>query len=222
MFDLDGTLVDSLDDIVAATNFVRHDFDGRAPLDRETVQRYIGYGAVYLLENALPIGTDTPDLPAPPPTPEDIQRGLALFKKFYAQHGLNYTRPYAGIADMLDAIADTPITTAILSNKPHAAVELVVDAIFTDRNFTAVFGQREGIPPKPDPEAALSIAREINIPAPRWIYIGDSEVDVQTGRAAGMYTVAVTWGFRDRQTLAEQKPDAIIDHPRDLLPILGL
>ena len=148
---------------------------------------------------------------------EAVTRGMALFRAYYAEHWRETTRPYPGIADLLDALTARHLTLAVLSNKPDAATQEVMSHTFARWRFDAVRGHRDGAPLKPDPAAALDIAAELDIAPDRWLYVGDTDVDMRTGTGAGMFAVGVTWGFRDEAELRESGARAIIADPAALL-----
>lgn len=205
MFDLDGTLADTLRDIAEAANHALTRL-GRPtfPLDR---YRYLaGQGLQSLVTDAL--GPDHRDL---------IPRGIELFKSYYAVHSLDHTAPYPGMPALLDALASRRVPMAVLSNKPDAATRDVVARVFGKWSFKAVRGHREGEPLKPDPHGAIAIARELAIPPERWLYVGDTRVDMLTANAAGMHAVGVTWGFRDEPELRASGAREIIARPEELL-----
>ena len=208
MFDLDGTLADTLRDIAAAGNHALTSM-GRSPLDLPRYRQFVGWGIHYLIEHAL--ATDDPD---------EIDRGVALSRGYYAAHGEVHTRLYPGIAELLDGLTERGIPLAVFSNKPDPATRQVVDHLLSPWRFADVRGAREGVPLKPDPTVALDLARQIGVPAADWIYVGDSEVDMETASAAGMFGVGVLWGFREEPELRRSGAKAIIRRPTELLSLL--
>lgn len=207
MFDLDGTLADSLADIAAAGNHML------SKLRRPTIEtfrfRYLaGQGVSYLVANALE--TDEPKL---------LEEGTRLFRDHYARHRHCHTRPYDGITQLLSVLADRPIKTAVLSNKPHQNTLPLVETLFAPWPFELVRGHQPPVPLKPDPTSALAIARDLSIEPRHWAYLGDTRVDMETAVAAGMFAVGATWGFRDEPELRDAGADAIIHHPTQLLEL---
>lgn len=211
LFDLDGTLLDTLDDIANAAN---------AALAREAMpthpaasyRQFIGDGVAMLFRRALPPDRDHPDA--------RIERCVAHFHATYATAWNVATQPYPGIADLLDALAARHLPLAILSNKPDEFTQLCAHAHLDRWAWAAVVGQRDGIPRKPDPTSALRIARDLGLPPAEIVYVGDSSVDMRTARAAGMPAIGVSWGFRSVAELQATGASAIIDQPAELLPHL--
>jgi len=211
MFDLDGTLADTLADILAGTNHTLSEL-GRPTIDVDRCRQLVGKGAEFLVSGALG-----------PRAANNVAKGLKLFRAYYAEHGLDYVRAYKGIPQLLDQLAQRRITMAILSNKPEPAVHQVVSHLFGENHFRLARGQRfePGAPPlKPHPGGAIAIADEIGIPPDRWLYVGDTQVDMQTANAAGMFAVGVLWGFRDEAELREGGAGVIIRKPLELMKLI--
>ncbi len=202
IFDLDGTLVDSLDDIAAALGGALGDA-GLAQPPIELVRGWIGDGAHSLVRRAVDGRAD-------------VDAVLASFRERYRAQPIVRTRLYDGMAAALDVLAAPGRSFAVLSNKPHDLTRTIADRLLGAWPFAAVFGQRPGLPLKPDPTVALIAAGELGVPPARCAFVGDSGIDVETGAAAGMRTIAVSWGFRDRAELEAAHPDAIADRPEDL------
>ncbi len=209
MFDLDGTLLDTLADIAAAGNHVLTQL-GRSPLRVDKYRFLAGQGAPWLIQNAL--GVEREHL---------WDRALALFKSYQLEHGLDQTRPYPGVEELLDELSGGGVRMAVLSNKPDAAAQLAVSRCLSRWRFDVVLGHRDGAAAKPDPGGALRIAEELSIEPRRWLYLGDTRVDMQTATAAGMYAVGALWGFRDETELRESGARALLKHPCELPPLLG-
>ena len=205
LFDLDGTLVDSLPDIGHALNLVlgRRGFP---PHELEAYKFMVGDGSETLVRRALP--PDHRDQ-------ETAAAVLAGFTSVYRAACTQRTRPYDGIKDMIAGLAGRGLTLAVLSNKPQALTALVAGHFFPERPFRVVFGAREGVPVKPDPQAALEIAQMLGLAPADFLYLGDTSVDMRTARAAGMYGAGVSWGFRPREELIEHGARVIIDHPQE-------
>jgi phosphoglycolate phosphatase len=185
LFDLDGTLLDSLHDIGAAMNhaLATHGLPVHPLAD---YRRFVGEGVRVLVSRAVP--QDREDCHAPV---------MASYKAFYAEHLLDHTRPFPGVHEVLARLQGEGVKLAVLSNKPDAATRRLVEALLPDVRFGAVYGERAGVPRKPDPTAALGIAAELGVEPGDCAFIGDTAVDMDTARACGMYGVGVTWGFRD-------------------------
>ena len=208
MFDLDGTLADTLRDIAEAGNHaMRH--VGRPTFDVDRYRTLAGQGLARLIEDALG-----------PEHRHRFDEAYDAFAAFYAEHRFDHCRPYDGVAALLDTLVERGVTMAVMSNKPDEATVDMVSRVFGRWRFAAVRGHREGYPVKPNPKAPLEIASELEIPPQRWAYVGDTDVDMQTGRAAGFFTVGVTWGFRSVDELRRAGAEAIIDRPDQLLPLL--
>lgn len=189
LFDLDGTLLDSLHDIGAAMNHALA-AQGLPPHPLADYRRFVGEGVRVLVSRAVPAGHDALHAPV-----------LAAYKAFYAEHQLDHTRPYPGVAELLARLRREGVKLAVLSNKPDADTKRLVEALLPDVRFGAVYGERAGVPRKPDPTSALAVAAELGVAPGDCAFIGDTAVDMDTARAAGMYGVGVTWGFRDAEEL---------------------
>jgi phosphoglycolate phosphatase len=207
LFDLDGTLLDTLADLGNAVNRV---LAARGlpthPLD--AYRYFVGEGARLLVTRALPENRRD----AAP-----IAACLAGFQADYDQNWQVETRPYPGVADMLDALSARGLKLAVLSNKPHDFTQRCVRELLPRWTFDPVFGLRETVPRKPDPAGAIEIAARLNIPPANFLYLGDTATDMQTARAAGMFPVGALWGFRSAQELAESGAEVLLEEPEGLL-----
>jgi len=206
IFDLDGTLVDSLGDIAAAMNrtlaargFPTH------PL--EAYRTFIGEGVRKLAERALPPGALS-----------EVTSLVDSYQADYAEHLLESSAPYPGIPELLQALESHGVPMTVLSNKPDAPTRQLVEAFFGGSRFRAVSGERPGVPRKPDPTAALELARAMDVAAADVSFIGDTLVDVSCARAAGMRPLGVLWGFRAEEVAASGV--TTVRHPEELLPLL--
>jgi phosphoglycolate phosphatase len=209
IFDLDGTLVDSLPGIANSLNRALEGL--RLPLhSRQAVRGFIGDGARVLVSRAAPQGAGEPLI-------EELERA---FKTDYALTWPQGTAAYPGVAELLTELQQRGIPLAVLSNKPHAFTTAMVNELFAEVPFAAVLGQRPGIPHKPAPAGAFEIAAMLGLPAQASMMIGDSTMDIETARRSGMLAVAVSWGYHDRQALLAALPDALIDTPEELLLLL--
>ncbi len=206
IFDLDGTLIDSLEDIADATNNTLAAF-GMPVHPVDAYRHFVGNGVQVLLERALP-----KDHSGPPP-----DRFVESFKQLYRRHLNVKTRPYAGIDEVLRRLTDQGITLAILSNKPDEFTKVCASRFFPDIAFSVIYGLRDGVPRKPDPRSALEIAAVVGVLPEQCVFVGDSSVDMATGRAAGMCCIGVSWGFREPAELAAAGADLVIDHPHELV-----
>jgi phosphoglycolate phosphatase len=201
VFDLDGTLIDSLRDIADAANASLKDL-GFPIHPLESYRQFVGDGVRVLFERALPAADRLPEL---------VTDCAAGFARHYAQGWNRHTRLYPGIGEMLDEISRRGIRLAVLSNKPHPFLPAW--------NFEVVAGQKDGIPKKPDPAGAWAVARELDLDPKRLAYVGDSSVDMQTARNAGLDPIGVSWGFRSREELWQHGARVVIDDPRQLLDL---
>lgn len=209
MFDLDGTLADTLADIAAAGNTMLESFQ-RPPRPVADYRYLAGQGVEYLVEHALGGSVDA----------ATIAEGVAVIKAFYAEHEHERTRAFPGIAELLDALTDRGVTLAVLTNKPQDPAEELVKRLLGGWSFATVRGALPDGPLKPDPAGALAIVDALAIPAARWVYVGDTRVDMETGKRAGFFTVGVTWGFRDEAELLAHGADAIVHEPTRILGLL--
>ncbi len=210
IFDLDGTLLDTLDAIAAAANHVLEQ-RGRPARPAKVYLPHVGYGLNHLLEKTL----ETTD-------PAELAAAREMFTEFYAANEGPLTRVYPGIAHSLEALRAASVRLGVLSNKPEAATARNVTACLPHIRFDLVRGQREGAAVKPDPESALDMARQWGLTPSSVMLVGDSEVDIQTARRAGMVPIGVSWGFRSPALLREQGAQRVIDHPEELLELLEL
>lgn len=208
LFDLDGTLVDSLQDIADSMNAVLHQ-QGHPVHPVEAYAVFVGDGMKQLAARALP-----------PELREDSQTLSACVKDMKQEYSSRWSRhsaPYPGISEMLDALTSREIRMGILSNKPEAFTREMVTHFFPEIPFTTVRGAREGVPVKPDPTAPRDIVKEWRCSPDSVVYVGDTNTDMETGRAAGFRTIGVSWGFRDREELSAAGAHRVIDRPSELL-----
>lgn len=205
IFDLDGTLVDSLRGIATSLNhaLAASDLPIHPP---ESVRGFIGNGARILIQRAAPADADEALL-------HTVEQA---FKSHYDLTWPDGTSVYDGIDDLLVTLQQRGHPLAVLSNKPHPFTEAIVSKMFPTVRFAAVLGQRCGIPHKPDPAGALEIAASLHLPPELCVIIGDSTMDLETARNAGMHTVAVTWGFHDRDRLVAAGANVMVDTPEEL------
>jgi len=209
LFDLDGTLADTLGDLAHATNRALGQL-GCPAHPVEAYRRMVGDGVKQLLARALP--RDKQDL---------VDQAVRLMREHYDKHCFDLTRLYPGIPELVAALRGRGLTLAVLSNKPDDFTRRMIDRYFVPSPFAIARGQRPGVPLKPDPTAARNIAEELGIPPARWVYLGDTNTDMRTARGAGMDPVGVLWGFRDREELVESGAREIIEQPGELLALLG-
>ncbi len=207
IFDLDGTLLNTIGDLAKACEVVLQ----RRQLPQHTFEEYcsfVGNGIMRLVERALPEELRTPEFVA------EVRRD---FVEYYTAHIDTLTRPYEGITELLGELSRRGIRVAVASNKFQAGTEKLVGLFFPDTEFAAVLGQREGVALKPDPQIVDDILSLTGVERDKVLYVGDSGVDMQTARAAGVRSVGVSWGFRSREELVENHADHIADHPAEIL-----
>ncbi len=207
LFDLDGTLLDTIDDLADSMNAVLKKFG----FPRHEVREYkyfVGDGMDVLVRRALPESCRDEEV---------VSRCIQAMKEEYPMHWADKTRPYSGIPELLDAFAGAGIKLSILSNKPHAPTTFVVSTMLAKWKFEKVIGVKEGIPRKPDPAAAIGIANNLGILPRDFIYIGDTDTDMKTAVAAEMFPVGALWGFRTGEELINAGARILVKNPADLL-----
>ncbi len=208
IFDLDGTLLDTLADIVISANtvLVEHGFE---PHDYDNYKNFIGNGAHVLIQKAT--GSEDPDI---------VDEVLADYLTYYNEHSTDKTTPYEGVMEVLKACQEKSIPISIVSNKPHASTVKAVKHYFSDVEFFAIEGQSEGVPTKPDPTKVLRILNDLKVLPEEALFIGDSNVDMMTGQNAKVPTIGCCYGFRGRRELEEAKADMLVESPIEILNYL--
>lgn len=214
IFDLDGTLIDSRLDLVHSVNAaLRH--IGRADLPDDVIASYVGDGAPILIQRAL--GGEAVDDAV-------LRQGLQFFLSYYREHKLDHTTVYDGVKQALAAVQGAlngvPRRMAVLSNKPVVPSRAIVEALGLGSFFSQIYGGNSFATKKPDPEGARKLLEENGVPPEQAVIVGDSHVDVETGRNAGLWTVGVNYGFAPH-TLQEQPPDVLIDTPQELVEVFA-
>lgn len=210
IFDLDGTLLNTIDDLAGSMNKVLE--ENNFPTHPTSSYLYfIGNGAKSLVERALPENMRTPVL---------LEKYLNRYRDIYRKNWNIKTKPYNDVESMLTSIQNLNIPMAVLSNKPHSDVLKCIDYYFDPKTFLEVSGQKDNIPHKPAPDGAFNIADTLKVKTDTTIFVGDSSVDMKTAKAAGMIAVGVSWGFRTTKELSENGADHIIDNPHELLTLL--
>ena len=205
IFDLDGTLLDTLQDLTNAVNYAMRQMNcPERTLDE--VRRFIGDGMRKLIERSAPKNTDA----------EQIEKTLEFFKAYYSGHLADFTKPYDGIENVIDTLKSQGKKLAVVSNKADEAAKAVVKEYFGD-SFDIVVGQNDGIPAKPSPESVNCVIKTLNADRSECIYIGDSDVDVLTAHNAGLKCIGVTWGNRGRQELVDSGAEYIAEHPFEII-----
>ena len=207
IFDLDGTLLDTLADLAAAANRML-DSNGYPTHPIDAFRHFVGDGAKMLVHRILPQAVRSK---------ETEKRCLISFLDDYRQHWHDRTCPYPGIVDMLDALTTRHIRLAVLSNKPHDMTVHCIEHFFSQWAFDSILGQRPDVPKKPDPAGAMETARCMDLPPSTYIFVGDTSIDMKTARAAGMFAMGVRWGFRPADELQSGGAHILIDRPLDMI-----
>ena len=207
LFDLDGTLLDTLTDLSNAVNYALRSH-GLPERSRMEVRQFLGNGIRNLVKAAVP------------PTLEEsaFEAVFSTFRQYYMEHCLDFTQPYPGIMDTLQALHERGISMAIISNKLQPAVTELNNRFFSQYINIAV-GESDTVRRKPNPDAVLCALKALDNDKAMALYVGDSEVDVETARRAGLRCACVTWGFRDEDQLRPLAPDFLIHQPEELLQI---
>jgi len=209
IFDLDGTLLDTIDDISDSMNHVLG-LHGYLPHTIAEYKLFVGDGAANLVKRSVR-GTGAAD--------DMLLRLETEYRAEYLKRQANKTKPYDGIPELLSALTDRGVQKAVLSNKPHDSTEKVIAHYFPDVVFQAIIGQRQGRPIKPDPGGALEILGILNVNKADVLYVGDTGTDMLTAKAAGLKAVGVLWGFREKDEMIRHGADTCVEHPMDILTL---
>lgn len=212
IFDLDGTLLNSLPDIANSVNAVLDEF--KLPTHSfESIQKMVGNGYRILLQRAVP---------------EAVYEDTVLFnqiekrgREFYEQKTCVHSEVYEGIYPLLDFLKQERIQICMNTNKPHNLIQPILDFYFAEHPFPYALGQVNGEPIKPDPSMAKRILAELSMSKEQVLFVGDSPVDVQTAKNAGLQSIAVSWGFSSKEELVQAKPDFLINHPQEIKQIIA-
>lgn len=212
IFDLDGTLLDTLEAISYTTNLTIGTI-GMKPVEKEHFKVLVGDGAGKLIERVLKEGGD-----------EELKHYdemLDLYIKNFALYSTYEVHPYDGIVELLAALKDMGLKIAVFSNKPHLRAIENVESVFGEGYFDHIQGEKTGINPKPDPTGAYEVLKSLGLIKEECLYIGDTNTDMMTGRNAGFDTVGVTWGFREEAELRSYDPAYIVHHPLEIIDIVS-
>ena len=205
IFDLDGTLLNTLEDLTDSVNYALGKF-GYPLRTIDEIRRFVGNGVKVLMNLAVPNGTSV----------EETDKCLELYRKHYSENMQNKTRPYDGISEMLKNLKEMGIKLAVVSNKYDSAVKALCNDYF--REFIEIaIGESQDVAKKPAPDSVFAALKVLGSKKEESLYVGDSDVDVHTAQNAGIKCVGVTWGFRNRDILKAESADYIIDKPEDLL-----
>lgn len=208
IFDLDGTLTNTLESMTYSVNLTLKEM-GLPKITKEQCRMFVGNGARVLMEKALEASGDA--------NASRIEEGMEIYGRIFDQNCTYHVTPYDGIPEMLKALKEKKIHLAVLSNKPDRQTVKVVREIFGEEVFDYAQGQKEGIRRKPEPDGVWYLMEQMHVSKEECLYIGDSEVDAATGKNAGLKTIGVLWGFRDRETLETAGADHLIERPDELL-----
>lgn len=208
IFDLDGTILDTLEDLKNSVNFALSK-NGLPVRTIDEIRTFVGNGIRLLMERAVPENTDS----------SVVDRCFEDFKAHYKEHSADNTKPYEGIIALLDELKSKGVKLAVVSNKADFAVQTLVEKYFQGL-FDFAVGEREGIRRKPCPDSVNEAIKVLDASPDEVVYVGDSEVDIETSRNAGVKCVAVTWGFRDKCVLESLSPEYIIDKPSQLMVLI--
>lgn len=207
IFDLDGTLLDTLTDLAASTNYALRTH-GMPEHTIDEVRRFVGNGVRKLMERAVPDGTDNPL----------FDEAFATFRQHYMEHSLDTTRPYEGVPDMLAALKAKGCHLAVVSNKMMAATQELCRHFFPETIEVAIGeNEAEGIRKKPAPDTVIAALRQLGVGEEGAVYVGDSDVDIDTARNSNLPCISVLWGFRDRDFLLQHGASTLISAPKELL-----
>jgi phosphoglycolate phosphatase len=207
IFDLDGTLLDTLTDLAASTNYALRTH-GMPEHTIDEVRRFVGNGVRKLMERAVPDGTDNPL----------FDEAFATFRQYYMEHSLDTTRPYEGVPEMLAALKAKGCHLAVVSNKMMAATQELCRHFFPETIEVAIGeNEAEGIRKKPAPDTVIAALRQLGVGEEGAVYVGDSDVDIDTARNSNLPCISVLWGFRDRDFLLQHGASTLISAPKELL-----
>ncbi len=211
IFDLDGTLLNTIDDLGSAVNYALTQW-GYPIHDISSYPQFVGNGIKKLIERAMPEDARTE---------ENIEKLRTHFTKYYNQYNTDLTTPYKGITELLSQLNNNGIKLAVASNKYQSAVEKLITHFFPKIPWVAIEGQKDKYPAKPDPAIVFDILSKCPTCPKNVLYVGDSGVDIETSRRAGIESVGVTWGFRPVAELIEHNADNIIDTPHEIMDIVN-
>ncbi|MCM1157207.1 MAG: HAD-IA family hydrolase [Clostridium sp.] len=208
IFDMDGTILDTLEDLADAMNTVLRKF-GYPEHSVEEIRRFVGNGIRKLVERAVPEGISV----------DTLEEMYGKFMEYYQEHCADKTKAYDGIPELLNTLRKAGCKTAVVSNKADAAVKELCRQYF-DGCFDFAVGERSGILKKPAPDSVNEVLRQLDVEAGKAVYIGDSEVDIATAENAGIDSIIVSWGFREKEFLLKQGAKIIIDYPKEAADIV--
>jgi phosphoglycolate phosphatase len=205
VFDLDGTLLDTLGDLRDSVNFALSK-NGLPKRTTEEIRAFVGNGIRLLIERSVPENTEL----------SLVDKCFEDFKAHYRANSANLTKAYDGINELLSVLKNRGLKLAVVSNKADFAVKTLVETYFPDV-FDCAIGEKEGVKRKPAPDTVFAVMKELNVNKNEVVYIGDSEVDIETSKNADIPCISVTWGFRDKDVLEKLFPEYIVDSPEEIL-----
>ena len=209
IFDLDGTLLNTLEDLAIACNYAL--LKCGFPIYKvDAYKKFVGDGRYKLIERIVPKESRTDEV---------LNKVMEFYNEYYEAHMIDMTKPYEGILELLDILNDKGLKLAVVSNKPHEFSTGIVKNFFGDR-IQMVFGHRTNFPTKPNPETVFEVLREFNVSKEESIFIGDSNVDIRTAKNAGVKSVGVAWGFRGEEELRAEGADFVASTVDELEKIL--
>jgi phosphoglycolate phosphatase len=206
IFDLDGTLLNTLDDLAASVNYALRTH-GMPERTLDEVRSFVGNGVRLLMERAIPEGSANPR----------FEETFATFRAYYMEHSLDKTRPYDGIPEMIHALKQRGCRLAVVSNKFYAATQELIRHFFPEITVAIGEHEAEGIRKKPAPDTVFEALRQLGVGKEKAVYVGDSDVDLQTAHNSGLPCISVLWGFRNRDFLLAHGATTFISHPEELL-----
>ena len=209
IFDLDGTLLDTLEDIATSVNYVLSKYK-KEPIEVEKYRYLVGSGALKLIQDVLPQESE-----------QSIKDALSIFEKHYATQYDKNTKLYDGIAKLLTFLQKRGVKMAILSNKPDSFTKLCALKYLRNWKFEAVYGIRDGVPRKPDPAGAFEIMRELHVEPKECLYMGDTKTDMITAKSADIDSIGVLWGFREKEELEQNGAKYISTSPADTIKLIS-
>ena len=210
LFDLDGTLLDTIGDLTDCMNIALNHL-GFPGQDEESCKVFVGDGIEMFAYRALPESKRDQ---------ATVAECVALMRQEYIKRWANKTRPYDGIPQLLDGLTSRNFEMAILSNKPHDSTKEMVATLLSEWRFHPVAGAKPSMPKKPDPTPANHISHELGIPPEQFLYLGDTGTDMKTAQASGMFAVGALWGFRAAEELKHAGAEVLVRHPREVLELL--
>ncbi|MGL5353330.1 MAG: HAD family hydrolase [Clostridium sp.] len=209
IFDLDGTLLDTLEDLANACNYALKECELKTH-EVEKYKRFVGDGRFKLIERIISKEDNTVEL---------FNKVLKLYDDYYLAHMVDETKPYNGIINLLDELKTLDIKLCVVSNKPHEFAEEMVNKYFENK-INIAYGQRPNYKTKPDPQTIFEVIKELGITSGECVYVGDSNVDIETAKNAGVKSIGVSWGFRGREELEEAGADFVVDNVCELKNII--